>query len=453
MVIGNNANSTSIVYLASSTVAQGGIASQGAIIIGRNGIGTLYFTNGYVQTLASSANVSLGTGTGGHGLLVISGPNTSMYDLRQMSVGGTTNIGGGACSVVISNSAFLRIGSSFRVGSASSGGSSSNTFLVDSHATVLFDAGHCVVGKRGGTQGSYDNIFTVQGGASCSVSNHSLFIGWSDDDTGPGPGTGNVLVVMASSAVTNVSTLGLRHGNFIDLYGGTVGGNYTNGGGGSIQDDGILQGYGSIKGSISVLTNGALIVSNTVAALSVQRDLLMTTNNAILQMALGTSFNSLAVGRNIMLSGKLNLIDGGGFTCGTYPLITYTGAILYTNATDGFTNSFITVGTTPDITKTYTIDTGTVGQVNLIVGGCIPTLPFVITSITRSGANITVNWNTKGSVGQTNFLQASPGTVNGSYPGTFVDIATNIIAGTTATFTDVGGVSGPNKYYRVRSPQ
>jgi len=451
MVIGDNQGSTTIVYLASSTFAQGGVASQGAIVVGRNGVGSLYFTNGYVATLASSAAVSLGTGDGGHGHLVISGPNTSMYDLRQMSVGDATNVNGGACSVVVSNSAFLRIGSSFRMGSGSGGGASSNTFLVDSDARVLFDAGHAVIGKRGGTQGSYDNIFTVQGGASCSVSNHSLGIGFSDDDAGPG--TGNVLVVMANSAVTNCSTLNLRNANFINLYGGAVGGNYTNGGGGSIQDDGILQGYGSIMGSISVLTNGALIVSNTVAALSVQHDFLMTTNNAVLQMALGTNFNSLAVGRNIMLSGKLNLIDGGGFTCGAYTLITYSGAIIYTNATDGFTNSFITVGTTPDNTKTYVIDTNTTGQVNLTVSGCGSGLPFVITSITRSGANVTVNWNTKGTIGQTNFVQASPGTVNGSYPGTFVDIATNVITGSTATFTDVGGVTGPNKYYRIRSPQ
>jgi len=269
-----------------------------------------------------------------------------------------------------------------------------------------------------------------------------------------------VLNVMATGALTNVSALNVRQANYLNLYGGVVGGNYTNSLGGTIFVEGIFQGYGSVVGNMQVSNNGIVVVSNTVAPLTIQHNFLMMTNTAALQMTLGNGFHTMVVNSNIMLTGKLNLIDGGGFTCTTYPLITYSGNIIYTNivvvgtVTNVYTNSFITVNTTPDNTKTYTIDTNTPGQVNLIVTGCGSGLPFKITSITRSGNDVTVNWNTSGSPGQFNYVQASPGSANGSYPGTFVDIATITIAGTTASFTDVGGVTGnPHKYYRIRSPQ
>jgi hypothetical protein len=447
-IIGDGANSTTTVWIASNTLP--GIAiSSGTTTIGRNGIGTLIITNGGFSLPAATA--VMGNGNGGVGKLVVSGP-TSSFVCNGIGVGAATNAPGGS-SIIVSNSALFQDGSSFRMGSGSNGGSVSNMFIFDSNGHGNFLSGHAVIGKRGGTNGAFENGMIVKNGASAAFNNHSLAIGWSDDDAGPG--TNNFLTIMSGCAMTNISVLNLRHGNFLNLYGGTVGGDFsTSPGNGNIQVDGIFQGYGAVKGSMSIITNGTLIVSNTVAPLTIQHDFLMTTNNAVLQMALGTSFNTTVVNSNIMLSGKLNLIDGGGFASTTYTLISYSGKIIYTNVTDGFTNSFITVGTTPDNSKTYTIDTNTAGQINLIVSG-VATLPFQITSITRSGANITVNWNTKGSVGQTNFLQASPGTVVGhNYPGTFVDIATNIIAGTTATFTDVSGVTGAtNKYYRVRSPQ
>jgi PKD repeat protein len=74
-----------------------------------------------------------------------------------------------------------------------------------------------------------------------------------------------------------------------------------------------------------------------------------------------------------------------------------------------------------------------------------------ITSITRQGADILVNWIT--AVGKTNALQATSGDLNGGYASNgFADIV--IVPDTVTTVTnavDVGGATNvPSRYYRVR---
>jgi hypothetical protein len=80
-----------------------------------------------------------------------------------------------------------------------------------------------------------------------------------------------------------------------------------------------------------------------------------------------------------------------------------------------------------------------------------PSLPFVITSVTRSGNNISVTYNAQPG---TNTVESTAG---GNYTGsgfTVLTTSTNIVTGcaASATFTDVGGGSGnSNNYYRVRN--
>ena len=58
---------------------------------------------------------------------------------------------------------------------------------------------------------------------------------------------------------------------------------------------------------------------------------------------------------NTTVNGTLNVTDGGGFTNGTYTLFTYG-----TLADNG-----MTIGTTPNSSFSYTIDTSTAGLVKL----------------------------------------------------------------------------------------
>jgi len=78
-----------------------------------------------------------------------------------------------------------------------------------------------------------------------------------------------------------------------------------------------------------------------------------------------------------------------------------------------------------------------------------PTLAFVITSVSRSGANITINYNAQTG---TNIIQVAAG---GNYTGSgFLNLSTNVVAGCAApaTFTHVGGVTITNGYYRILHP-
>lgn len=78
-----------------------------------------------------------------------------------------------------------------------------------------------------------------------------------------------------------------------------------------------------------------------------------------------------------------------------------------------------------------------------------PPLPFVVTAVSRSGNNFNITYNAQTG---TNIVQALPG---GNYTSSgFVDLpaSTNIVTGcpVSANFTDVGGVTSSNGYFRVR---
>ncbi len=88
---------------------------------------------------------------------------------------------------------------------------------------------------------------------------------------------------------------------------------------------------------------------------------------------------------------------------------------------------------------------------DVTITGGVSAPPFQITSIVRSNNNIVINWTT--GIGQTNALQATAGTANGSYAtNNFANIFSVTNAVTTATnYTDVGAATNiPSRFYRVR---
>ena len=84
-------------------------------------------------------------------------------------------------------------------------------------------------------------------------------------------------------------------------------------------------------------------------------------------------------------------------------------------------------------------------------GSCGGSTPFQITSIVRTNNNILIRWTS--GIGQTNALQATAGTGNGSYAtNNFSTIfaVTNTVSSST-NYTDVGAATNkPSRYYRVR---
>jgi len=338
---------------------------------------------------------------------------------------------------------------------------------VDTGALLFIAGGHAVVGNRetyplGTNSPAINNTLIFSNGGNGDSSNHTFEIGWADNDvdTSPIPSTGNVCIVQSGCSFTNISIALVRPNNSLFVYGGAFGGGYTNIFGGSTTNQGFATCWGTIMGSFVGASGSVTIVSNNVGALTVTHDFGMQTGS-VAQIALGSSFNTISAGSNVTLNGTLNFIDSGGFnTVGNHTYTLFTGNFS-TNVYSGTTTNPIpyyantnnlTIGTVPNPSATYTISLPDFHTVNLVVSGLTASLPFQITSITRSGNDLTINWNTRGSNGQFNYVQACPG---GNYSTNgFFDIATNTIAGTTASYTDTGGATNrPNRYYRVRSPQ
>jgi polygalacturonase len=128
------------------------------------------------------------------------------------------------------------------------------------------------------------------------------------------------------------------------------------------------------QGSSIYLGAATFIVSNNLA--------LSPSNN--LNYTLGTNAASLVVKGNLNFGGIVNVTAGGGFTNGTYTLITYTGVTA---------GGLPTLGSMP-AGYGATFDTSTSGLVNLVVtntSALLPSSPSGLTA-TASNALVTLNW-------------------------------------------------------------
>jgi T5SS/PEP-CTERM-associated repeat protein len=155
--------------------------------------------------------------------------------------------------------------------------------------------------------------------------------------------------------------------NFIDLFSSGL----------NISSNGMLTGIGTISNNVT-LANGATLAPGsgaTVGTLTVKQNLTLG-NSSVLQYALGTNSDLTAVSGNLTLGGTLNVTDAGGFGVGTYTLFTYTSGLTYNG---------VAIGTTPNAGLYYTVDTGTVGQVNLDVSYTAPAGPITGSSSVNAG--------------------------------------------------------------------
>jgi PKD repeat protein len=80
--------------------------------------------------------------------------------------------------------------------------------------------------------------------------------------------------------------------------------------------------------------------------------------STLLNFGLGTNSTEIVVTGGLTLGGTLNIADAGGFAAGTYTLFNYGGTL---------TGNSLLIGTTPDGSMIYALDTSTAGLVKLIV--------------------------------------------------------------------------------------
>jgi PKD repeat protein len=122
---------------------------------------------------------------------------------------------------------------------------------------------------------------------------------------------------------------------------------------------GTIQGFGTVVGDM-IFTNGGFFgVSNSLGQLTFSNSLTMVSNTTT-TVELGTNFNTTVVSSNLTLDGTLNIVDGGGFSGGSFALFSYGGTL----TTNGTTN-IMTIGTVPDPSIAYTLDISSNGFVIL----------------------------------------------------------------------------------------
>jgi polygalacturonase len=287
---------------------------------------------------------------------------------------------------------------------------------------------------------------------------------------------GNSLGFTGGLVVTNTGTLLVNN----------TAGNGTGSGAVNVLSGATLGGKGVIGGPTTVI--GTLAPGNSPGTLTVSNNL-VAGGTAILQYDLGANNDLTIVKGNLTLGGTLNISNSGGFTNGTYTLLTYSGT---------FTYNGLSIGIAPGGFG-YTIDTGTVGQVNLVVDNTTPQQdPFVtwqllyfgstncalcggdtdfdgdgisntneflagtnptnsasglrIISVVRQNTDIAITWTTAG--GFTNAVQAT----TGSYSTNFTDLTGPIVipgnGDVTNNYVDTGGATNiPSRYYRIRLVQ
>jgi hypothetical protein len=181
----------------------------------------------------------------------------------------------------------------------------------------------------------------------------------------------------------------------------------------------------------NVFDHGPLTLSAATLTVSNNLTLFPTT---VLNFTLGTNATKLAVVGNLTLGGTNNIFAGGGFTNGTYTLMTYTGAL------DG---SLPVLGSTPAGYNYTLFNSAAGGQVDLLVSLPAPPAPTNLVA-TATNLLIKLKWNAVSGAASYNLKR---GTTNGIYPTVFSGLtATNYadanVTNAVAYFYVVSAVAG-----------
>jgi T5SS/PEP-CTERM-associated repeat protein len=338
------------------TVKNGGqVVTKGVNV----GAGATATNNSVLVTGANSlwncsANFAVGVGSAGTinpsgNLLTIA--NGGQLDAANFSIGNSSTLTTPGNSVVIAGGAIVVTNS---VGNATlymgRGANALGEFYVSggpgATATLTFNSGTATVNAL---VMSSNSVFNFNGGVLnldyAFVTNGSPFV----VGNGAGAATLNLLP------------------NFVDLFSGGL----------NISANGTLTGIATISNNVTLASGATLAPGSgaTVGALTVKQNLTLG-NSSVLQYSLGANSDLTSVGGNLTLGGTLNVTDSGGFGVGTYTLFTYTGALTYNG---------VTIGTTPNASLYYAMDTSTVGQVNLDVSYTAPAGPITGSSSVNAG--------------------------------------------------------------------
>jgi len=193
----------------------------------------------------------------------------------------------------------------------------------------------------------------------------------------------------------------------------------TNGYGNSLS---FYNARGSLKNT-NALDDGPLTLSASTFTVS---NNLVLAPTATLNYFLGTNAATLAVIGDLALGGTNNIFPGEGFTNGTYTLMTYTG---------GLSGSLPALGSVP-LGFSFVFDTGTAGQVKLLVTSNLLAAPSAPTNVTATPANhlVTLQWSPSATATSYNVKRS---VTSGSGYATLANVTTTNYSDTTRQRHDV----------------
>jgi autotransporter-associated beta strand protein len=377
----------------SQTIA--GLAGSGRVLLGADGIATLTVGGNNASTTFSGTIEQAGNlAKEGTGTLTLSGEN---------GYTGTTTVNAGTLAIA---------------GGGSVGSSSSVTLA---NAGTVFD----IAAASGATQAR--NLAGV-GGSAVQLGANDLAATYSSDTTFSGgiSGSGNFI---KSGAGTLTLAGGSALTGLVDVQGGNLVLTGSTAGSMNVATSSVLAGTGSIGGTLTLAGGAILEVGNSaigggsVGTITVGGLTLGSTS--VLAFDLGVPdtpgvSDRIQVNGNLVLDGRLNASDAGGFGIGVYRLMDVTGTI---------TNNGLTVNSLP---AGFQPGQGVVqimsGQVNLLVASSLPDVQFwdgggsaddgLIAGGSGSWTNALTNW--------TNV----DGTLNADWDGKFA-----VFQGTAGTVT------------------
>ena len=352
-------------------VANGGVVSNFFLLVGygtgahRN---SLVITNGGQVFAGNIINIASSTSLGGgNSNCVYVGSTTNATSLLN-GRGFAIELGKGNNSVTgnrvkVDQGGVITNISSIKIGSA---GSSRNSIII-TNGGQMFTAGASTNGIAAGANSNS----VIIAGANGAVNSRWYMGGSTLAIGGNASATGNSLAVWPGGVLTNGSvTLGgvgsvFTVGGVADLSGLTLGGTgsllalnngYLRVPGVIIGTSSTLSGTGSISAPVTV--NGNLVRGNGGGILTVSNSLTLS-SSAVLQGAFGATGDVVAVTGTLTLDGTINITNAGGFAPGTYVLFTYPAGNLVNNG--------LAIGTVPDESYGYAVDTSLAGYVRLVV--------------------------------------------------------------------------------------
>ncbi|HEU6448023.1 MAG TPA: glycosyl hydrolase family 28 protein [Verrucomicrobiae bacterium] len=199
----------------------------------------------------------------------------------------------------------------------------------------------------------------------------------------------------------------------------------TNGYGNTLEFHNAL---GTLKNT-NAFDNGPLTLESSTFTFSNNLTLSPTT---VLNFSLGTNDATVNVKGNLALGGTNNITAGPGFGAGTYTLMAYSGSL---------TGGLPTLASKPGGFN-YAFDTGTAGQVKLIVSSTAPPPAPTNVVATAGDSSVALTWSP---VAEATTYSLKRSTVSG---GGYSTIASNL---TDTSYSDAQVTNGTTYYYIVSS--